>query len=543
MRVLNGQAFSYLTAVFATVFAHLAFMGKAFAEKIEDLEELATEAATQTSSELQTPAELSGFQEWANDTFGAIVGFYGPFLMWELPVIQMPLIVFTMLSGGIFFTFRYGFVNLRLFKHALLVVTGKYDNLEDEGEVSHFQALTSALSATVGLGNIAGVAIAISMGGAGAVFWMWITAFFGMSLKFSSCTLAVMYRRKDPQGKTLGGPMVYLHDAFKEMGYSKTGRFLGVLFAFLTIVASFGGGNMFQANQTYAIISAQFPNIDPLAVGVTLAFFAGIVLIGGIKRIGEVTSKLIPAMCGFYVLSCLAIIFSNFGQIPAMFADIITSAFSPDAVFGGFIGVLIIGITRASFSSEAGLGSAAIAHSAAKTKEPVREGVVAMIEPFIDTHLVCTMTALAILITGAHLDPSVQGEGVQITAHAFSTLGWFMPYLLMMAIVVFAYSTVISWSYYGERATQYLFGDLVGPNAIRLYRLTYVFVIILGPVLTIGNVIDFADLMLLSMAFPNIIGMIFLSKMVKDRTRIYLDSIKEGYVPVTVEEVIEEKKG
>lgn len=480
-------------------------------------------------------SDYSGFQEFANNLFGDIVGIYAPFLLWPLPFIEMPLIVFTMLCGGIFFTFRYSFVNLRLFKHAFEIVRGKYDDIEDEGDVSHFQALTAALSATVGLGNIAGVALAISMGGAGAVFWMWVTAFFGMSLKFSSCTLAVLYRRKDTEGKTLGGPMVYLNDAFKDMGYAKCGKFLGAVFAFLAIVASFGGGNMFQANQTYAIINSQFPSIEPLVVGITLAFFAGIVLVGGIKRIGEVTSKLIPLMCGFYVLSCLAIIISNYTQVPHMFVDIIQSAFSPDAVFGGFIGVLIIGITRASFSSEAGLGSAAIAHSAAKTKEPVREGVVAMIEPFIDTHLVCTMTALAILITGAHVDPSVQGEGIQITAQAFASLGSFMPILLMIAIIVFAYSTVISWSYYGERATVYLFGDKYGPNAAKLYRLTYVFVIILGPVLTLDQVIDFADLMLLSMAFPNIIGMIFLSKMVKERTNLYIELFKEGQVPRTVE--------
>lgn len=479
--------------------------------------------------------ELSDFQVWANDIFGAIVGFYAPILLWKLPLIQMPLIVFTMLAGGVFFTFRYGMVNLRLFKHSLKVVAGKYDNKEDEGDVSHFQALTAALSATVGLGNIAGVAVAIGMGGPGAVFWMWVTAFFGMSLKYSSCTLAVLYRTKDSKGKVLGGPMVYLPMAFKEMGKEKLGKVFGVVFAFFAIVGSFGGGNMFQSNQTYAIINSQFPNVDPLVVGITLSFFAGIVLIGGITRIGTVTSKLIPLMCIFYCISCILIIFSNASLVPAMFASIVTEAFSPDAMYGGLIGVLIIGITRASFSSEAGLGSAAIAHAAAKTKEPVREGAVAMLEPFIDTIIVCTMTALTILITGAHLDPSIQGHGIQMTAAAFASLSDFMPILLMVAIVVFAYSTVISWSYYGERATQYLFGDRFGDIPSQLYKVIYVFVIIMGPVLTLDNVIDFADLMILSMAFPNIIGMIFLSKIVKERTQRYIQSIKTGEVPKTLD--------
>lgn len=483
-------------------------------------------------------AASSTFQDFVNDFFGVIISYYAPLPFFEVPLIKMPLVVFTMFIGGIFFTFRYGFVNVRFFKHAFQVISGKYDNKDDEGDVSHFQALTSALSATVGLGNIAGVAIAISLGGPGAVFWMWSTAFFGMSLKYSSCTLGLLYRTKDRNGKVLGGPMVYLPLALKDVGYPRLGKFLGVLFAVLIIIGSFGGGNLFQANQTYSVINAYFPNVEPLVVGITLAFFAGIVLIGGITRIGAVTAKLVPFMCGFYVLSCLAIILTNFPKVPAMFLDILSSAFSPDAAFGGFIGVLIIGVTRASFSSEAGLGSESIAHSAAKTKEPVREGVVAMLEPFIDTLVVCTMTALAILITGAHLEPSVAGEGVQITAYAFSTLGSWMPYLLMVAIAVFAYSTVISWSYYGERATEYLFGESLGPMASNLYKLTYVFVIILGPVLTLSNIVDFSDLMILSMAFPNILGMVFVAKIVKERTELYAASLKEGKVPKVIKQEI-----
>lgn len=477
------------------------------------------------------PVNSNAFEELTNNMFGVIVDSYSPFLFWEVPLIKMPLIVFIMLCGGIFFTIRFGFINLRFFKHAFDVAFGRYDNRDakdKDGEVTHFQALTAALSATVGLGNIAGVAVAISQGGPGAVFWMWLTAFFGMSLKFSSCTLAIMYRTVGTQGKVLGGPMVYLSQGLKEIGREKLGKFFGGLFAVCAIMSSFGGGNLFQSNQTYVIISTNFPNTPPLVVGVVLSFFAAIVLVGGIRRIGEVTSRLVPFMCGFYVLSCLFILLTNIHEVPVMFADIFRSAYSPDAVYGGFLGVLVIGITRASFSSEAGLGSAAIAHSAAKTKEPIREGLVGMIEPFIDTHMVCTMTALAILITKSHLGIESGVGGVEITGAAFASIHPIMPYLLMLAIIVFAYSTVISWSYYGERATEYLFGDSIGPIAIKMYRTIYVFVIILGPLLTLGNVVDFADLMLLSMAFPNILGMILLSKVTKRKVVEYQNKLKSG---------------
>ncbi len=477
-----------------------------------------------------------GFEQWVNETFGHFNEAYAQFLFYELPLIKLPLILFVMVSGGIYFTFRYGFLNIKLYKHAIEVVKGDYDHPDHEGEITHFQALTSALSATVGLGNIAGVAVAIYAGGPGAVFWIWIVAFFGMCMKFSSCTFAQLYRTKDSRGGMLGGPMVYLEEGLKERGFAKLGKVLGVFFAVMTIMASFGGGNLFQANQTFEIIKMQFPAANALVVGVTLAFLAGIVLLGGIKRIGAVTSKLVPFMCAFYVLSCVAILISNASLVPEMFSQIFIQAFSPDAAFGGFLGVMIQGVRRASFSNEAGLGSAAIAHSAAKTDEPVREGLVAMIGPSIDTHLVCTMTALAILITGANLDPQfAQGGdglvGVKMTALAFESLGSWMPYALTVAIAIFAYSTVISWSYYGERATEYLFGDKLGGNAIKLYKMSYVFIIILGPLLSVKNVVEFADLMLLSMAFPNILGMMYMSKVVKEKVDDYLNRYKSGQMP------------
>ena len=474
----------------------------------------------------------NGYEEMVNSIFGQFNGVYAQFLFWPVPVLGLPLILFVMVSGGIYFTFRYGFLNLTMYRHAIDVVKGHYDHPDHEGDITHFQALTSALSATVGLGNIAGVAVAISVGGPGAVFWLWIVAFFGMCMKFSSCTFAQLYRVKDSKGGMLGGPMVYLNEGLKERGHPKLGKFLGGFFAVMTIMASFGGGNLFQANQTYEIIKMQFPGANALVVGITLAFLAGIVLLGGIKRIGAVTSKLVPIMCAFYVVSCLAIIFSNYEMVPDMITQIFVQAFSPLAAFGGFLAVMIQGVRRASFSNEAGLGSAAIAHSAAKTDEPVREGLVAMIGPTIDTHLVCTMTALAILITGANLDPQFTNSdglvGVKMTALAFSSLGSWMPYALTVAIAIFAYSTVISWSYYGERATEYLFGDKLGGNAIRLYKFAYVFIIILGPLLSVENVVEFADLMLLSMAFPNILGMMYMSKVVKEKADDYIVRFKSG---------------
>lgn len=457
--------------------------------------------------------------------------YFGSFLFWDIPFIHLPLIIFVMVSGGIFFTFRYGFINVRLFKHAIDVIAGKFDDPNDEGEISHFQALTSALSATVGLGNIAGVAVAINLGGPGAVFWLWVAAFFGMSMKFSSCTFAQLYRKVADDGHVLGGPMVYLKEGLTQLrNWPLAGKVLGTIYAIMCIGASFGGGNMFQGNQTYELLSNQFPALqgNALIVGLVLGALAGFVLLGGIKRIADVTSKLVPAMCIFYVLSCLAIIIGNFGEVGNVFSEIFRQAFNPDAMFaGGFIGVLVQGLRRASFSNEAGVGSAAIAHAAAKTKEPVREGVVAMIGPTIDTHIVCTMTSLAILITGTHLRPELANSGAQITAEAFATLGSFMPVLLTIAASIFAYSTIISWSYYGEKATEYLFGT----KAILPYRIIYVIIVALGPVLSLGTVIEFSDLMLLSMAFPNIIGMMLMSSRVRGMVVDYYTRFKSGQMP------------
>jgi AGCS family alanine or glycine:cation symporter len=366
---------------------------------------------------------------------------------------------------------------------------------------------------------------------------MWIVAFLGMSMKFTSCSLAQYYRRVKPDGTVLGGPMVYLEDGFRRdlPALAPLGRLLAMVYSGLTILAAFGGGNMFQGNQTFSIIHLQFgvPNDRAWLVGLIMAVLVGIVIIGGIRRIGEVTSKLVPLMCGFYCLVCLAIITLNASHVLTVFTQIFTEAFSRESVYGGFFGALLMGARRAAFSNEAGLGSAAIAHAAAKTDEPIREGIVAMIGPFIDTILVCTMTALAILITGAHLDPgtgapfaagSAQPEGVEITAKAFSSLGAILPYFLCAAVFVFAYSTMISWSYYGERAVEYL----VGSRGIKSYRVVYLLFVVLGPILSLQAVIDFSDMMLLSMSFPNIIGMVLLSSLVRSKSLDYIGRLKSG---------------
>jgi AGCS family alanine or glycine:cation symporter len=467
--------------------------------------------------------------QYVDQFFGNIVSVLGRVLFYPVPVVEIPFVLFVMVSGGIFFTLRYGFVNVRLFKHFFDVIRGRFDSPDDEGEIGHFQALTAALSATVGLGNIAGVAVAIKLGGPGAVFWLWVVAFFGMSMKFSSCTLGQIYREVDKKtGHVIGGPMVYLKRAYAEyLNLPRVGKVIGVLYAVTIIMGSFGGGNMFQSNQTFELIANQFPALGghPLLVGAVLAFLVGIVLIGGIKRIGDVTSKLVPAMVAFYLISCFVIIFTNYSLIPTVFSEIFVQAFKPDAMYvGGFIGVFIQGVRRASFSNESGIGAAAIAHAAAKTDEPVREGVVAMIGPFIDTIVICSITALTILITGAHLHQGSAFQGAQITAVAFGSLGWVMPYLLTVATATFAYSTLISYSYYGEQAVEFLFGK----KSIIAYRVIFVLVVVLGPLITLNNLVNFMDMMLLSMGVVNIIGMFFISKKVKEMTVDYIKRLKSG---------------
>lgn len=459
--------------------------------------------------------------------------------------IQVPFIVLILVLGAVFFTFWYRWINIRGFKHAIDVVRGKHDKPEDTGEISHFRALTSALSATVGLGNIAGVAVAIQLGGPGAVFWMLIAAVFGMTAKFSSCTLSQMYRKINADGTVSGGPMYYLDIGLSESGYEGfkvLGKVLAVMYALMIMGGAIGGGNMFQANQTAEAFASTFEISDTgtwnWVIGIILAIGVGVVIIGGIKRIGAATSKIVPFMCGIYVLASIFIILTHISQVPETIRLIFTMAFTKNAYYGGFFGVLIMGVRRAAFSNEAGLGSAAIAHAAAKTEEPVREGIVGMIGPFIDTIVVCSMTAMVVIITGMWNDPSIpQSAGVTLTTEAFgSVIGWF-PYILTLCIGLFAYSTMISWCYYGERGWIYLLDHIgeegYGLKTVVLFRMIFVVFIVVGAVSKLSDVLDFSDAMIFSMAFPNIVGSIILAPKVLKKVRDYWERYQSGEMSPT----------
>jgi alanine or glycine:cation symporter, AGCS family len=442
--------------------------------------------------------------------------------------LALPFIVLWLVLGALFFTVRMGFVNLRAFGHAIEVVRGKYDDPNDPGEISHFEALSSALSATVGLGNIAGVAVAVGMGGPGAVFWMIIAGFLGMSAKFVECTLGQMYRQTDALGHLSGGPMRYLEEGLKELKLGSLGKVLAVLFSVMCIGGSFGGGNMFQANQAWAAVRESVHQVSGASIagydwlfGLVLAAFVGLVIVGGIKRIGAAASLIVPFMCGIYVLAGLWVLIVNYGEVPAAFVHILGEAFTPEAGYGGAVGVLMIGFQRAAFSNEAGVGSASIAHSAAATDEPVREGIVALLEPFVDTIVVCTMTGLVVVVTGAY---KTGGEGIVMTQTAFgSAISWF-PIVLSVAVLLFAFSTMISWSYYGERC----FTNLFGAGTSLVYRVIFLFFVFAGAVFQLNNVLTFSDLMILGMAFPNVLGAVLLSGKVKERLDVYWKSYKSG---------------
>ena len=435
-----------------------------------------------------------------------------------------PLVVAWLLAGALFFTLKMRFVNLRLFKHAVQLVRGTNQETSSEGEVTHFQALTTALSATVGLGNIAGVAIAIGTGGPGATFWMILVGFLGMSSKFTECLLGQKYRKVRKDGKIMGGAMHYLSDGLSEMGLKHFGGFLAGLFCVLCIGASFGGGNAFQVVQSLDLIKTVVPSLEsaPWTYGILMTILVGLVILGGIKSIASVASKIVPTMCGIYLLACVIILLFHFSDIPAAILVIFESAFSLEAGFGGLLGVLIIGVKRAVFSNEAGIGSAAIAHSAAKVSHPAEEGIVALLEPFIDTIVVCTMTALVIIITGAYLEPANQefilnDQGGALTSAAMgSVIPWF-PYILAVAVFLFAFSTMISWSYYGERCWVWLFGDRSSTS----YKILFLCFTFMGSVITAKNILTFSDLMILGMAFPNILGMLLLSGKVRKSLEEY----------------------
>ena len=447
---------------------------------------------------------------------------------------DLPLILVWLLVAAAIFTFYMKFVNLRGIGQAFRIVRGDYDDPNDDGEVTHFQALSAALSGTVGLGNIAGVAVAISLGGAGATFWMIVAGFLGMSSKFVECTLGVKYRRIDENGIVSGGPMYYLRDGLADRGWPVFGKILAIFFAVMCIGGSFGGGNMFQANQAYAqfhgvISSFGYEGHVGWLFGIGMAVIVSLVIIGGIKSIGRVTRILVPLMCVIYVAAGLFIILGHLPQVPGAISLIVTSAFSPEAIGGGFVGVLIQGIRRAAFSNEAGVGSAAIAHSAVKTKEPVTEGLVSLLEPFIDTIVVCTITALVVVITGAH--NSIGIEGIEMTSRAFNSIIPGFDFVLVVAVVLFAFSTMITWSYYGLKSWTYLFGDSWAMDIT--YKLLFMAFIVIGAAMNLGAVIGFSDAMIFAMSISNIVGLYIMMPEVRRDLDSYLRRVKSGEIQPT----------
>ena len=489
------------------------------------------EAAVQAAEEMTEKS----WDDRINDFIAPITTPIVEKVFYTIPIAgqDVPLVLIWLVIGASVFTIYFRFINIRGFKLALDIVRGKYTDPNEKGEVSHFQALSAALSGTVGLGNIAGVAVAISLGGPGATFWMIVAGFLGMSSKFVECTLGVAYRQIDDKGVTYGGPMYYLSRGFAEKGMVGVGNVLAVFFAIVCIGGSLGGGNMFQINQAYS----QFVDVTGgdaswwagkgWLFGLIVAIVVGFVIIGGIRSIAKTTAKIVPFMCGIYVLTALIILLVNFTQIPSAFGQIISGAFTGTAVAGGVIGVIIQGFRRAAFSNEAGIGSASIAHSAVKTENPASEGLVSLLEPFIDTVVVCTMTALVIIITGTWTGAEELG-GVGVTSAAFESVFPWFKFILAVAVILFAFSTMIAWSYYGEQCWVYLFGR--SEHSKLIYKLIFCVFVVIGAAMTLGNVIDFSDAMIFAMCFPNVIGLYFLMPRAKEELEKYLAKIADGTI-------------
>ena len=507
-----------------------------------------TAAALLAPALAQAQETAVSFDQKVNDVFASSTGWFVNLIFAPLPGTAFPWIVLWLVVAATIFTFYFGFIQLRAFGHAISLVKGDYSDPNDAGEVSHFQALATALSGTVGLGNIAGVAVAVGIGGPGATFWMIMAGLMGMASKFTECTLGVKYRNEYPDGSVSGGPMYYITKGFAERSVGG-GKFLAVMFAIFCIGGAFGGGNMFQANQAHAQLVGitggddSFLNGNGWITGIILAAIVFAVIVGGIKSIANVTEKVVPFMGILYVAAALIILLVNYDKIGWAFGQIFAGAFTGLGVAGGFVGALIQGFKRAAFSNEAGVGSAAIAHSAVRTKEPITEGVVSLLEPFIDTVVICTMTALVITISGVLvIDPAtgnyvvdggsiatVDGSsGVQLTSAAFASgISWF-PYVLAIAVVLFAFSTMISWSYYGLKAWTYLFGE--GKTKELAFKILFCVFIIIGAAAQLGAVIDFSDAMIFAMAVVNIIGLYVLMPIVKREMQSYFGRLKSGEI-------------
>ncbi|WP_411837609.1 alanine/glycine:cation symporter family protein [Paracoccus sp. ME4] len=490
------------------------------------------------------PAAAQGIDETVNQVFANSTGWFVSLIFSNFPGTSFPWIVGWLVIAATTFTLYFGVIQLRAFGHAIALVRGDYSDPNDAGEVSHFQALTTALSGTVGLGNIAGVAVAVSIGGPGATFWMILAGLLGMASKFTECTLGVKYRNEYADGTVSGGPMYYMVKGFAERGLPG-GRILAVLFAVFCILGSFGGGNMFQANQAHAQLINVMGDYPGWITGVVMAIIVFLVIVGGLKSIASVTEKIVPFMAALYVGTALIIIGMNYDMIGTAFSQIFAGAFTADGAVGGAIGALIQGFRRAAFSNEAGVGSAAIAHSAVRTKEPVTEGFVSLLEPFIDTVVICTMTALVIIITGQLVSDPATGlfvltdagdqirtvtgnTGVALTSDAFSSaFGWF-EYILVLAVVLFAFSTMISWSYYGLKAWTFLFGE--GQTKELVFKVLFCIFVVIGASASLGPVIDFSDAMIFAMAVPNIIALYLLMPVVKAEMTRYLGRLKSGEI-------------
>ena len=510
-------------------------------------------------------AQDTGLDDRINEAFTPIADWWGAVVLHNFPGTSIPTIILLLVGGALFFTIYFGFINVRRFPLAINVVSGKFDHVDhhevdkkadvnvadgdavdtikdenQDGEVSHFQALATAVSGTVGNGNIAGVALAIAIGGPGATFWMILCGLIGMSTKFVECTLGVKYRDVGEDGTVYGGPMYYLTKGLKERGFARMGRFLAVTFALLCIGASFGGGNAAQSNQAAMQLVSSFGMEGGSArtiVGVLMMIFVGIIIIGGIKRIASVTEKIVPFMALLYVGACLYIIFINLSFVDNAFAMIFTQAFNPQAGLGGLLGVLITGFRRAAFSNEAGAGSASIAHSAVKTKYAASEGLVALLEPFIDTVVICTMTALVIIIfngdqtifsyggeNGIVMIDGIAAEGAAITAAAFANYISFSGPFLTIAVVLFAISTMISWSYYGLQSWMFVFGK--SKISDYTYKILFLLFIVIGAAGDMSAVWTFSDAMILALVFPNMIGLFFLFPKVKEELQRYLKAVR-----------------
>ena len=488
-----------------------------------------------------------GLDERINDAFTPVANWWEGLVLHNFPGTEIPTIILLLVGGALFFTIYFGFVNVRRFPMAINTVRGKYDEIDDhgaegeEGEVSHFQALATAVSGTVGNGNIAGVALAIAVGGPGATFWMILCGLLGMSTKFVECTLGVKYRDIGEDGTVYGGPMYYLTKGLKEKGFARLGKVLAGIFAFLCVGASFGGGNAAQSNQAAMQLVESFGMTGGSArtiIGLIMMVVVGVIIIGGIKRIASVTEKVVPLMALMYILACLYIIISNITFVDDAFGMIFSQAFNPQAGLGGLLGVLITGFRRAAFSNEAGAGSASIAHSAVKTKYPASEGLVALLEPFIDTVVICTMTALVIIIFngdntvfnyggegGVVMINGVASEGAGITAAAFAKYISFSGPFLTIAVVLFAISTMISWSYYGLQSWMYIFGKSKVSEII--YKLMFLVFIVIGAAGDMSSVWAFSDAMILALVFPNMIGLLILFPRVKEELENFLGAITE----------------